>query len=535
VAFVEGSRLVTCDADGSLRWWDASTGRLLCGPPTGTGGETSALAISPDGRTLVAGTDDGRVVRRDLASERVVGPTLPHGSPIRKVAFLGDGRRILVATRDGRVLVWHLATLLVSALPPEGMAVTSLAVSPDGDRFVTGTEGGTVRLWDATTLRQSGPTFKLTGAVRCLAFRPDRLALAVGLEDGTLRIWEVPRVGPVAPPLTVGGPVRTVAFGRDGEHLLAVGGRGPRRWGLGRRAEPPGPVPVGPRFDFDGSYDGPAGSPGIMAVSPDGRRIAVSAADGPGGLVGSRVLLLDAESGAVVGEGPGETHLLVGVAFSPDSRWLLTWGPQPGTGKLHEVDVMGPGRPLLRSLGVAIHHAAFGTDGGTLLLGCRDGMARLWDVSHDVEIEDGARPYHAYPITAVAFDPRAPRIVTGCHAGTVRLWDRASGALLHDVRGNAGEVTAVAFSPDGVTLLTASLDATARFWDVASGRQLGPPLYHTDAVLSIAFHPGGRVVATGTRDGSAWLWRVPPAPLEGDPARIARLVAERTGLRPDGR
>ena len=91
--------------------------------------------------------------------------------------------------------------------------------------------------------------------------------------------------------------------------------------------------------------------------------------------------------------------------------------------------------------------------------------------------------------------------MTGCHAGTVRLWDRASGALLHDVRGNAGEVTAFAFSPDGTTLVTASLDATARFWDVASGRQLGPPLHHTDAVLSVAFHPDGQFVATGTRDG----------------------------------
>ena len=121
--------------------------------------------------------------------------------------------------------------------------------------------------------------------------------------------------------------------------------------------------------------------------------------------------------------------------------------------------------------------------------------------------------------------------MTGCHAGTVRLWDRASGALLHDVRGNAGEVTAFAFSPDGTTLLTASLDATARFWDVASGRQLGPPLHHTDAVLCVAFHPDGRSVATGTRDGSAWLWRRTAAPMEGDPARIARVVEERTGLR----
>jgi eukaryotic-like serine/threonine-protein kinase len=531
VAFVEGGRrLVTCDADGSLHWWDAATGRLDCGYPLRTGGGTSALAISPDGRTLVAGCDDGQVVRWDLARGRVFGPILPHGSPVRKVAFAGDGRRILVVTRDGQARAWDLATLRASALPPESAVVTSLAVSPAGDRFATGTDTGTVRLWDSITLRQCGPTIKLVGTVRCLAFRPDGRALAIGLEDGTIPVWEVPRVGPIAPPLFTRGPVRAVASCRDGKHVLTVGGRGLERWDPGRRGEPARPVPVGRARDSDG----PVGPFGVTAVSPDGRLIATTSASDPGGRGGSQVLVLDAETGAVVGEGPGESHPLAGVAFSPDSRRLLTWGPGPGTASLRAVGAMGPSRPLFRSLGVAVHHAAFSPDGATLLLGCRDGMARLWDVARDVELVRPKRPRHAYPITAVAFDPRAPRLVTGCHAGTVRIWDRASGALLHDVRGNAGEVTAVAFSPDGTTLVTASLDASARFWDVATGRQLGPPLYHTDAVLSVAFRPDGRAVATGTRDGSAWLWRVPAAPMEGDPAQVARVVEERTGVRIDG-
>src|SRR5262249_38950740 len=35
VAFAEGGRrLVTCDADGSLRWWDAATGQPDCGYPS---------------------------------------------------------------------------------------------------------------------------------------------------------------------------------------------------------------------------------------------------------------------------------------------------------------------------------------------------------------------------------------------------------------------------------------------------------------------------------------------------------------------
>jgi WD40 repeat protein len=274
---------------------------------------------------------------------------------------------------------------------------------------------------------------------------------------------------------------------------------------------------------------------GVTSVSPDGRLIATATASGTGRLAMVRISLLDAGAGSVVGEWPGGTHPPTGIAFSPDSRWLLTWGARPGTISLRDVEASGTARTLARSLGVAIHHAAFSPEGTTLLLGCRDGKARMWDVARDVEVKSDSSPYHAYPITAVAFDPWRPRVVTGCHAGTVRLWDRASGALLHDVRGNAGEVTAFAFSPDGATLVTASLDAAARFWDVASGRQLGPALYHADAVLCVAFHPDGRSVATGTRDGAVWRWRAPAAPMDGDPARIARDVEERTGLRSVGR
>jgi WD40 repeat protein len=535
-AFVGGGHhLIACGADGALRRWDVATGRPFHGPHPSDGDGLSAVAVSPDGSALVTGGEDGRVVRRDVRGGRPLGPTLPHGSPVRQVAFLGNGRRIVVVTRDGQVRTWDEVSLRVSLLPPEGAAVASLAVSPGGEWFATGTEAGTVRLWDAATLRQSGATFKLVGAVRCLAFPPDGRALAIGLEDRSIPIREVPWSGPIAPPRLIRGPVRAVAFSRDGEHLLAVGGRGPERWCIGRRGQPAHPVPGGLPRDADWTPDGRDEPIGVTAVSPDGRLIVAATAGGPGGHYGHRLTLIDAETGAVAGDRPGGRHPLAGIVFSPDSRRLLTWGAGPATISLHEVEVPEPARPLARSLGVAVHHAAFSPDGATLLLGCRDGQARLWDVARDVEIPVGAHPYHAYPITAVAFDPRSPRVVTGCHAGTVRLWDRASGALLHDVRGNAGEVPAVAFSPDGTTLLTASLDATARFWDVESGRQLGPPLHHTDAVLCVAFHPDGRSVATGSRDGAVWRWHAPAAPMDGDPAQIDRVVEQRTGLRPLGR
>jgi eukaryotic-like serine/threonine-protein kinase len=532
----DGRTLVARGEDGALRSWDTET-RRETDPPLddGAGRGDLARALSPDGRTLAAAAEDGRVVRSEVATGRRLGPVLSHDSPVRAIAFSADARRLLTVTRDGRLHVWDPEVARVSDLPPEGAAVVSLAVSPDGERFATGTDGGTVRLWDPATLRQTGQPYKLVGGVRALAFRPDGRALAVGHDDGTIQLWAIPPSGVVGPPRRVGGPVRTVSFRGDGRRLLAVGDRGARWWDLGRPAArgTGEPTALPQAEDRPGDREGP--TLGVTAASPDGRLLALAETSECGGGARSRITLRDAGTGAFLRATPWQPDPLVGLVFSPDSRRLLTWGPRPGSAALREVETPGQARPLVRSAGLAIQQAAFSRDGGTLLLGCRDGSARLWDVARDAEsvLDREAAPHHAYPITAVAFDPRAKMIVTGCHAGTVRLWDRTSGRLVHDVRGNAGEVAAVAFSPDGETLLTASLDATARFWDVRSGLQLGPPLYHSDAVLSVAFHPDGRSVATGTRDGTTRLWRGPSAPLRGDVDQIRQRVAELTGLQLD--
>jgi WD40 repeat protein len=184
----------------------------------------------------------------------------------------------------------------------------------------------------------------------------------------------------------------------------------------------------------------------------------------------------------------------------------------------------------MEALDSPIHLAQFSRDGRALLVGCRDGKARLWDVDRDLEINAERQPYHAYPITAVTFDPERSRLVTGCHAGTVRIWDSVWGTMLHELRQNSGEIVVLAFSPDGTMLLTASYDGTARFLDAESGRQLGPSLHHADAVLCVAFHPDGQSVATGTRDGMVQRWKVPAPPERGKPGAIRRRIITLTGV-----
>jgi WD40 repeat protein/tRNA A-37 threonylcarbamoyl transferase component Bud32 len=528
IALPDSRRFITCDNDGLLRWWDVTTRQPAEGSPGQRRGGRTTWALSSDGRTLVTGGQDGRVLRWDVATRRSLEPEWHHDSPVEAIALTPDGRKVITGRQAGRLHIWDTETGRGFDLPPQGTEVTSLAVSPDGRVFASGTEGGVVRLWDTCLLGPIGQTCKFVSAVTALAFDPHGRVVAIGGDDGTIRLQEVPRPKALGPPLRVNNPVLTVTFGEDGRRLLIGTTEGARWWDLtGRTVCEP-----------DGGRDGrPDDGPSIRvkatAVSPDARTVATARSVATDGPTRGWVELRDAATGRSLRQTPDQPHALSGVAYSPDSKWLLTWGAEPGTARLWDVATLRDLRPFFRSLNSAINQAVFSRDGKSLLVGCRDGKARLWDLDKDVEIDSEHSPRHAYPITAVAFDPKRSRVVTGCHAGTVRVWDATRGTMLNELRQNAGEIVVLAFSPDGKMLLTASHDGTARFLDAESGKQLGPSLHHTDAVLCVAFHPDGQSVVTGSRDGMVERWGVPSAPLSGRVEEIRRLMKEQTGMELD--
>jgi len=394
-------------------------------------------------------------------------------------------------------------------------------------------------MWDTTTLGPTGPTFKLSSAVTGLAFAPDGRSLAIGQDDGAVRLWDVPRPRSIGAPLKVIKAAHGLAFSRDGRTLLTSSSLGSRKWDLD--GNPLGPLMNSRRYEPGGkvlSADGRRTYDVVdfveaTAVSPDQRSLAVARWLGNERHVRGCAEVWDLATGARLHQTEEQPLPLAGVAYSPDSNRLLTWDARPQSTLLWDAPRLQPARPLIRSLDTPISRAVFSPDGQTLLLACRDGTARLWDVVRDQEIVPERRPNHGYPVTAVAFDPLGSRIVTGSQAGTLGLWDLSTGSLLRNIRGHADEVASLAFSPDGQSLLTASHDGTARFWDVESGQQLGPPLRHTDAVLSAAFHPDGRSVVTGAKDGMVLRWQVPLPPLEGTVDQVRLTVELQTGMEMD--
>ena len=106
----------------------------------------------------------------------------------------------------------------------------------------------------------------------------------------------------------------------------------------------------------------------------------------------------------------------------------------------------------------------------------------------------------------MAYSPDGKTVLTGCTDQTARLWDAATGRPIGPPLTHQGVVYVVAYSPDGRTVLTGSADKTARLWDAASGRPIGPPLTHQGIVYAVAYSPDGKTVLTGSFDQTARLW-----------------------------
>jgi WD40 repeat protein len=128
----------------------------------------------------------------------------------------------------------------------------------------------------------------------------------------------------------------------------------------------------------------------------------------------------------------------------------------------------------------------------------------------------------------MAFSSDGATILTGCHDGTAWLWDVATGKTLGPPLQHQGAVLAVAFSPDGKTVLTGSADTTARLWDPATGKQLGPPMRHPDWVLAVAFTPDGKTMLSASETFVGRLDTTPP--LQGRAEQIALWTQVNTGM-----
>ncbi|WP_339901118.1 hypothetical protein [uncultured Cyclobacterium sp.] len=458
-----------------LSIWDLKTNKIQI--LEGHKENISSLAFSPNGNSILTGSDDGTAILWDLKGN-ILQSFIGHKGGVSSISFSPLGNRILTGSDDGIANLWDLNGNKLKSFDEHAERVTSVAFSPDGNSILTGSYDGQLILRDLN----GNPlqTFEgLKYAVSSVAFSPKGNSILTHGRDGPI-LWDLE--GNVLQSFDWYGDKSTnwtsfIAYSPDGNSIMKLEGEGSA-------------VLLDIRDNKFQSFEGHKDYISSVAYSPEGNSILTGSGD-------NTAILWDLK-GNKLQSFEGNKNGVTSVAFSP-KRNSVFMGTTDDIAILWDTE--GNKLQSFEGLTYALSSVAYSPKGNAVLTGSDDGTVILWDLKGNIiQYFEG----HTFPVYSVAFSPEGNFILTGSYDCTAILWD-LKGNKLQTFDGHEFGILSVSFSPDGNSVLTGSADNSAILWDL-KGNKLQSFKGHLREVLSVAFSPDGNSVLTGSGDNSAILW-----------------------------
>ncbi|OAX41299.1 WD40 repeat-like protein [Rhizopogon vinicolor AM-OR11-026] len=149
----DNDHVVSGSWDGRSCKWNCDTGCLVGNPRKKKGGRILALALSPNGKTIACGREDGSVERWSTDEKKSQGMWAGHSDSVQALSWSPTGGHIASGSDDGTILIREAESGKVEVGPintNQGY-VWSLAYSPLGERIASGGYNSTICVWDSNT------------------------------------------------------------------------------------------------------------------------------------------------------------------------------------------------------------------------------------------------------------------------------------------------------------------------------------------------------------------------------------------------
>jgi WD40 repeat protein len=156
----------------------------------------NSLVITPDGKQIIASTGSGSsLLIYDLATGKRTGELdLGKDGKSTQLAMTPDGKFLIAGTTGTKFIIWDLAQgERVFTSEPQSASVTAVAISADGRLAAISVEDE-VTVWD-TQIKQKIRSFAgHTRSINKLLFQANDTQLISASGDGTTRVWRIEKL-----------------------------------------------------------------------------------------------------------------------------------------------------------------------------------------------------------------------------------------------------------------------------------------------------------------------------------------------------
>jgi cytoskeletal protein RodZ/energy-coupling factor transporter ATP-binding protein EcfA2 len=217
--------MLTISSDGSIKILSGNiANRASQITLASTGLNNECLAVSPDERLAVVGTNGGGLLFLELENNgTVIHRDTELGEIVLFLANLGSTGSFVSAGTDNRIIKWEYEGYGNSILVTTGARPSALTASSDGRRVAYGTRDGKLFELDVNAPGQVRQVADYgSNHVRSLEYSPNGQLLIAGMLDGSIRVLSGAGRSTLAILRGPGSRVSDMAYSPDGRFLAAA-------------------------------------------------------------------------------------------------------------------------------------------------------------------------------------------------------------------------------------------------------------------------------------------------------------------------